>query len=102
LIGGKEFEDAFADETWLEVLRRHFPVCDGGAEWTLEEIQALRAGEEEFVEALRASVRRRCRDARIGKPDLGAALGRTISEVADVPIVLQECLREAARAGVGA
>lgn len=92
-VGSKEFEDAFSDEVWLRVLREHFPARDGGADWTLDELAALRASATKYSEALRDRVRERCRDHNITKPDLGWALGRTCKAPEDVPEALRACFQ---------
>lgn len=90
-LGEKEFEDAFGDEVWLRVLEESFPTQDGGGAWGLDEVSALREGDKAFSKGLVALVRRRCRDHRIGKPDLGLALTRGIDNASRLPSVLQQC-----------
>ncbi len=91
-VGSKEFEDAFTDEVWLRALRAHFPPTDGGADWNLDELAALRqAGTKKYSEALLGLVRRRRRgDHTIRKPDLGFALAGVCTEE-DIPVPLREC-----------
>ena len=93
-VGDREFEDAFTDETWLRVLSQRFPPADG-SEWTLDDVANLRTDDTKFSSALRDLVRRRCRDNRIGKPDLGFALAEVLDESGDLPEPLVECFRAA-------
>ncbi len=91
-VGSKEFEDAFADEVWLRTLCTNFPSNDGGADWSLDELAALRLeGSKKYSDILLAAVRRRSRGGQpIRKPDLGFALAGVCKEE-DVPAPLREC-----------
>lgn len=93
-IGTNEFEDAFDDQTWYEVLSNRFEPKDNGAPWTLADVSSLRSTEK-FSESLHRMVRRRCRDNSISKPDIGLALAGVCSTRSDVPEVLCQCFEYA-------
>lgn len=89
-IGTTGFEDEFSDETWLSVLRSHFPPQDGSGDWTAGGVQSARHASSGMGAGLTAIVSNRCRRS-VGKPELGYALARTISNRGDIPQVLLRC-----------
>jgi energy-coupling factor transporter ATP-binding protein EcfA2 len=81
LVGTKEFEDAFANDTWLRVLAT-FPRMDG-ATWEARHVQALRESEK-FSDAMVHLIRTAAvpgTRSNATKPELGRCLA-------------QKCLRE--------
>ena len=85
-VGTKELEDAFADQTWANILNQDFQPIEG--RWTCDDVAELRASEK-FSEALADQARRRCQ-RNVKKPDLGLALGNRIG-----PAVLPEAIKAA-------
>ncbi|MEA2583694.1 MAG: putative ATP-dependent endonuclease of the family [Thermomicrobiales bacterium] len=90
-IGANEFEDAFADEVWLEVLQLRFPPTAGQPDWTPDDVAGFRTASK-FSEELHNTVRRRHRNSSVGKPDLGIALAEVcLTSPSNIPDELVKC-----------
>jgi putative ATP-dependent endonuclease of the OLD family len=90
-IGATEFEDAFSDEIWLEVLQTYYPVEDGAADWTLEEVAAMHQSHK-FSEALIKQIFIRTGNVPASKPDLGRHLALVCKKYRTVPESFINCV----------
>lgn len=102
-VGAEEFEDAFSDDIWFNVLTAEYPPVEEEPPWTVQDMASLRTGPDKFGKGLLALVRKRRRDNRVTKPDLGLALARHVAgdEAAPVPEEISAALIVAAKKATG-
>lgn len=80
MIGTKEFEDAFLDQSIIECLNVHRPLETG--QWRTEDIASLRS-KDKFSDEIIKTVYQKTENP-LSKPELGTLLGNTVNET-DIP-----------------
>jgi len=103
LIGEKEYEDAFADDLYVETLNSVFPRSDG-EDWEVSHIRALRENSDKFSDELKNTVLHETvkeKRSSANKPGIARAVAKHCTDTDRVPAAIVEAfqaLRE--RAGI--
>lgn len=103
LIGEKEYEDAFADDLYVEALNSAFPRSDG-EDWEVAHVRALRENSDKFSNDLASMVFHETvkeKRSSANKPGIARAVAKHCNNTDRVPAAIVEAfqaLRE--RAGI--
>lgn len=90
-LGKTEFEDAFDDDVWVDVLNRHYPR-NASPDWTLQDIADAHKAKK-FSGYMVDTAIPMCSLARASKPDLGVHLARICVDTHRIPSEIVDLCR---------
>lgn len=102
LIGKKEFEDAFSDETWARVCNKYWPQQADQQQqfWRPEDIASIRKQGQKFSENLRSEIQKRAKiKGGLSKAKMGEALAEELFPE-EIPQEIQEAFEKVLKAAM--